>query len=95
VIESDNAGELWLDAKSDDVWALGASFYYLCTGKHVSKVLECLFVLLPCGCFFFQVATFQPGGSWSRSWKEVRQRKNRELACFPHVSVSGDEVSVP
>jgi hypothetical protein len=45
--------------------------------------------------FFFQVATFQPGGSWSRSWKEVRQRKNRELACFPHVSVSGDEVSVP
>lgn len=37
VIDADNAGEIWLDAKSDDVWALGASFYYLCTGEHIAE----------------------------------------------------------
>lgn len=37
VIEYDNNGEVWLDAKADDVWALGASFYYLCMGKPIAK----------------------------------------------------------
>ena len=51
VIDSDQQGAKWLDAKADDVWALGASFYYLCMGK--------------------PVANFEPGASWSHSWKEV------------------------
>ncbi len=65
VIDADNAGELWLDAKSDDVWALGASFYYLCTGKHV--------------------ASFLPGGSWSRSWKEVMKFQCPDVVWSHHA----------
>jgi serine/threonine protein kinase len=69
VIDADNAGEVWLDAKSDDVWALGASFYYLCSGKHV--------------------APFQPGGSWTRSWKEVMKFQCPEVVWPHHALLNG------